>query len=71
VNAALEGVVHTLKTERNMRLHFLAGFLVLIAGLYLNFDAVEMMFLCLAVTFVLVAEMFNTAVEYKIGRAHV
>ena len=66
VSAALEGVVHTLQTERNMRLHFLVGFLVLIVGVYLNLSAVEFMLLCFAVTFVLVAEMFNTAVEHAI-----
>ncbi len=66
VNAALEGVVHTLKSERNMRLHFLAGFLVLIAGVYVDLSAVEFMLLCFAVTFVLVSEMFNTAIEYSV-----
>ncbi len=66
VNAALEGIVHTLKSERNMRLHFLMGFLVLIAGVYFNLSAVEFLLLCFAVTFVLVAEMFNTAVEHAI-----
>jgi len=63
VNAALEGVVHTLRAERNMRLHFLIGFLAIIAGIYFNFSAGEFMFLCFAVTFVLVSEMFNTALE--------
>ena len=66
VNTALEGIVHTLRSERNMRLHFLVGFLVLIAGVYFNLSAVEFMLLCFAVTFVLVAEMFNTAVEHAI-----
>lgn len=66
VNAALEGVIHTLRTERNMRVHFLAGFLVLILGIYLNLSAQEFMLLCFAVTFVLVAEMFNTAVEHAV-----
>jgi len=66
VNAALEGVVHTLKSERNMRVHFLIGFFVLIGGIYIKLDAVEFMLLCFAVTFVLVAEMFNTAVEHAI-----
>lgn len=63
LNAALEGIVHTLKQERNMRIHFLAGFLVLILGVYLGFTAVEFMFLLFAVSFVLVAELFNTAIE--------
>ncbi|MBD3380427.1 MAG: phosphatase PAP2 family protein [Candidatus Omnitrophica bacterium] len=63
VNAALEGIVHTLKQERNMRIHFLAGFLVLVLGVYLGLSAVEFMFLLFAVSFVLVAELFNTAIE--------
>lgn len=66
VNAALEGIVHTLKSERNMRLHFLAGFLVLLAGIYFDLSSVEFMILCFAVSFVLVAEMFNTAVEHGV-----
>lgn len=64
INAALEGIVHTLRAERNMRIHFLIGFFVLIAGVYLNLDAIEFILLCFAVTFVLVAEMVNTAVEH-------
>lgn len=66
VNAALEGVVHALKSERNMRVHFLVGFFVIITGIYLNFGSIEMMLLCFAVTFVLAAEMFNTAIEHAI-----
>lgn len=66
VNVALDGIVHTLRHERNMRVHFIIGFLVLIAGVYLDLSSVEFMFLCFAVTFVLFAEMINTAVEYSI-----
>ncbi|MGB2601202.1 MAG: diacylglycerol kinase [Candidatus Omnitrophota bacterium] len=64
VNAALEGVVHTLQCERNMRIHFIIGFLVLIVGVYLNLTPVQFLLLCFAVAFVLVAEMFNTAIEH-------
>jgi len=49
-----------------MRRHFLAGFLVLIVGIYFNLPAVEFMLLCFAVSFVLAAEMFNTAVEHAV-----
>jgi len=66
VDAALEGIVHTLQTERNMRIHFITGFLVLIAGIYFNFGPVEFILLCFAVAFVLIAEMFNTAVEHGV-----
>ena len=66
VNAALEGVVHTLQKERSMRLRFFIGFFALLAGIYFNLTGVEFMILCFAVTFVLVAEMFNTAIEATI-----
>jgi diacylglycerol kinase (ATP) len=66
VNVALEGVVHALQRERNMRIHFIAGFLVIIAGIYMNFDSTQLVLLFFAVTFVLVAEMFNTAIEHAI-----
>ncbi|MBU1084139.1 MAG: diacylglycerol kinase [Candidatus Omnitrophota bacterium] len=66
VSAALEGVVHTLEKERNMRIHFLVGFFVLIAAIYFNVTGQEFMLLCFAVTFVLVSEMINTAIEYTI-----
>ncbi|MFH1847283.1 MAG: diacylglycerol kinase [Candidatus Omnitrophota bacterium] len=66
VNAALEGVVHTLRFERNMRIHFLFGFIVLIGGVYFNFTAIEFMILCFAVTLVLVAELFNTVIEHAV-----
>jgi len=65
VSAALEGIVHTLLAERNMRLHFLIGFLAVIAGIYFSLNSTELMLLCFAVTFVLVCEMFNTAIEYS------
>ena len=56
-----------MQKERNMRLHFLVGFLALIAAIYFNVTGSEFMILCFAVTFVLVAEMFNTAIEYTIN----
>ena len=66
---ALDGIVHTLRAERNMRIHFLAGFLVLLVGVYLNLSPIEFMVLSVTVSFVLVTEMFNTAVEYAVDLA--
>jgi diacylglycerol kinase (ATP) len=66
VNDALEGIVHTLQHERNMRIHFLLAFLVLVLAIFFNFTALEFMMLGFAIALVLVAEMFNTAVEHAI-----
>jgi diacylglycerol kinase (ATP) len=66
---ALDGIVHTLRTERNMRIHFLIGFLVLVGGIYLNLSPLEYMVLSVTVSFVLVTELFNTAVEHAVDLA--
>lgn len=62
-NAAIEGFIYVLKTQRNMRVHFLTALLILLLGIYLNFTSTEILILCLTITFVLAAEMINTTVE--------
>jgi diacylglycerol kinase (ATP) len=62
-NYAVAGVVHTLRTQRNMRIHFTAAVLALGLGLYLHVSSGDLLFLFFAITLVIMAEMFNTAVE--------
>jgi diacylglycerol kinase (ATP) len=62
-NAAIEGFLYVVKTERNMRIHFLSAIFILLLGIYLNFTPHELMILTIAITLVLVTEMINTAVE--------
>ena len=62
-NAAVEGFIYALRTERNMRIHFLAAFFLLLLGIYLNFTYLEIVALCVTITLVLVSEMVNTALE--------
>jgi len=60
---AMEGVAHVFRTQRHMRFHFLVLVLVLLAGLLFGLNRTEILVLLFTVTLVLVAEMFNTAVE--------
>lgn len=62
-NHALQGVIHALKAERNMKIHFAAAFSVLVLALFYRFNILEMLILFATITFVIVAELFNTAVE--------
>jgi len=62
-NAALEGFIYVLKTERNMRIHFLIAIFFLLLGIALGFSYIEIVILCLTIVIVLTAEMVNTAVE--------
>lgn len=65
-NYAIEGLVHTLKTQRNMRVHFAVGIAVIIIGIYLNLDRIDIILLLSAITLVFVAEMFNTSIELAV-----
>ncbi|WP_146172072.1 diacylglycerol kinase family protein [Melghirimyces profundicolus] len=60
---ALEGLKYTLVSQRNMRLHFLAALGVLLLSLYLPLSKLEVLILFVCILLVLVAELFNTAVE--------
>lgn len=60
---AVLGIIYTLKTQRNMRIHFAAAILVLYLGHFLNFSRIELLILFFAISLVLVTEMINTAIE--------
>ena len=68
-NVAFEGVIHVLRTQRNMRIHFLLAGGVLVAALAFGVARLELIGLLLAICFVLVAEMINTAVEAAVDVA--
>jgi len=62
-NYAFEGIIHVLRTQRNMRIHFLAAAAVLIAAIAIGVTRLELIALMIAIAFVLIAEMINTAIE--------
>ena len=62
-NYAFEGIIHVLRTQRNLRIHFLAAVLVFGAAIAVGVTRLQLMALVLAIAFVLVAEMLNTAIE--------
>ena len=68
-NYAFEGIIHVLRTQRNMRIHFGIALVVLIAGLAVDVSRLELIALLLAIAFVLIAEMLNTALEAAIDVA--
>src|SRR5204862_1183534 len=68
-NYAVEGIIHVLRTHRNMRLHFAAALLVLVLALVLGVSRIELIVLLISIAFVLIAEMINSAIEAAIDVA--
>ena len=62
-NYAFEGIIHVLRTQRNMRIHFVVAAVVLVAALATGVSRLELIALLLAIAFVMIAEMINTAIE--------
>jgi diacylglycerol kinase (ATP) len=65
-NYAVEGLIYVLRSQRNMRVHFLFAILIMLFGIYLNLSGIELLILLIAITFVLCTEMINTAIEFTI-----
>jgi len=58
-----------LRTQRNMRIHFAVAVGVLVAAVITGVSRLELIVLLLAIAFVLIAEMINTAIEGAIDVA--
>lgn len=62
-NCAIEGILHAAKTQRHLRYHYFSAVTVLLLSYMLGVSRIEFLFIALSVIAVLLAEMFNTAIE--------
>lgn len=62
-NYAIQGIISALKTEKNMKFHYLAALFVVVISLFFNISSIEFMLILFAITLVIFAEMINTAIE--------
>ena len=63
ISNALKGIAFAFRTQRNMRIHSLAGILALCLATYLRLSLTNMAIIVLTVIVVMVSEMVNTAIE--------
>ncbi len=63
---AIEGIRHAFKTERNLRIHFLATTLVLLFAVLLGLTKIEMIILFFTISLVIIMELVNTVIEHLV-----
>lgn len=63
---SFKGIRLALKSERNIRIHFVAALLVIVSGIVLKFSPVEFTLLLVAIAIVIIAEMMNSAIEFTL-----
>ncbi|RQD73516.1 MAG: phosphatase PAP2 family protein [Halanaerobium sp. MSAO_Bac5] len=62
-NHAIAGLIHSFRTQLNMQIHFIAAVSVLGLGLFFDLTRVELALVIISISFVIFAELLNTAVE--------
>lgn len=65
-NYAIDGIIYSIRTQRNMRIHMVIAILVLAGCFFFDMTKLELLILTITITMVIVAEMINTAVECAI-----
>jgi len=65
-NNAITGIIDTVRTERNMKIHLIAALGVLIVSFFFDISKYEFLILVVTITMVIAAELINTAIEAAI-----
>lgn len=63
---ARKGINLAYKSQKNFRIHIVAAIVVSFLALLLQFDYVEFCLLFFAIGFVMVAELFNSVIEFAL-----
>ena len=63
VKCAIKGIVYAIKNERNMRIHTVATFYVMLFSTFFKMSVVEYAILIVTIAMVITSEMFNSAIE--------
>ena len=67
--AAFEGIASTYKKEQNIKIHTIISLIVVICGILFKINYLEWLVCLVLIGFVLMAEFFNTAIEYVVDLA--
>lgn len=67
---AFRGLNEALKSEKNLKIHFLASILVLFWAILLKFNFLEFSILILTIFLVIILELINTVVEKLLDIVH-
>lgn len=65
-NNAITGIIDTVRTERNMRIHLIVALVVLISSFFFDVTKYEFLILAVTIAMVIAAELINTAIEATI-----
>jgi diacylglycerol kinase (ATP) len=65
-NYAIEGIIYSVRSQRNMRIHMAAALAVLTVCFFYDLSKIELLIVIITISMVIAAELMNTAIEYAI-----
>jgi len=63
VKCTISGILYCIKNERNVKIDIIIAILVVLLGFVFKLSKIEWCFIVCVIFFVIVSEMFNTAIE--------
>jgi len=66
IRNAITGIKTAFKSQKNLRIHFMSGILVIIIGILLKVTILEWLILLLTILIVVITEMINTSLEFTV-----
>jgi diacylglycerol kinase len=66
---AIEGILYTVRTQRNMKIHVGTAIIVLLFGLWLRISRLEVLLVFFSILLVFIMETLNTAIEKTVDLA--
>lgn len=65
-NYAIDGIINTVRTQKNMKIHMIAALLILSLCFFFDLEKMELLAIVISIFLVLAAELINTAIEFTI-----
>lgn len=65
-NFAIQGIIYSVRSQRNMRIHMVSALIVLTACFFYDLSRIEFLIVIMTISMVIAAELMNTAIEYAI-----
>ncbi|WP_243643759.1 diacylglycerol kinase family protein [Tepidibacillus fermentans] len=66
---ASEGIIYTIYTQRNMKIHIAISLIVLLLGMWLHFTFLDALFILFSIGIIMGMELMNTAIETVVDLA--
>jgi diacylglycerol kinase len=64
---AFEGLFYAIKNNRNLKIHLVAGLIVILASIYFHVSSFEKEILGILILLVILSEMINTSIEEMVN----